>query len=80
MRWRTLTTINTRNPSRLQLQTTNRRAVQLIKEYLDQEYGSTNVAEFVAEAFTNPEFQSQLAPESTQTMATQSGEDYSCDV
>jgi|14BtaG_2_1085337.scaffolds.fasta_scaffold00285_4 hypothetical protein len=31
------------------------------KEYLDQEYGSTNVAEFVAEAFTNPEFQSQLA-------------------
>jgi hypothetical protein len=31
------------------------------KEYLDQEYGSTNLAEFVAEAFTNPEFQSQLA-------------------
>lgn len=31
------------------------------KKYLDLYYGSTNVEEFVAEAFTNPEFQSQLA-------------------
>jgi len=54
-------TINTlRNPSH----PTTKKLTKLYessKEYLDQEYGSTNVAEFVAEAFTNPEFQSQLA-------------------
>ena len=31
------------------------------KEFLSGQYGATNVEEFVAEAFTNPTFQSELA-------------------
>ena len=54
-------TINTlRNPSHPATKQLTK-LYESSKEYLDQEYGSTNVAEFVAEAFTNPEFQSQLA-------------------
>ena len=54
-------TINTlKNPSH----PTTKKLMKLhkaSKEYLPNSYGSKNVAEFVAEAFTNPTFQGELA-------------------
>lgn len=57
--------LRTNNPTAMKLERLRKRVIRELEaeggEFAAQDYGFTNVDEFVAEAFTNPEFQKLLA-------------------